>query len=216
MRKLAALSITLLLLLPAAAAMADPAGDYEALVTAAKEGDPGTDYMALRRAYVLLPIYDPFGQKTKGLIQDAEDAYVKKDCKTALGKFREAIAINFTLSDAHALSADCMEQLGDKKGEAREDTVAKGLFYSIIASGNGHTPQTAFDVVTRHEEGVVIQTAGLNVTGQSLAVSKVGPIDKIEVTDPQTGKKAQFISTSALSSSPITANSHRPTKARCA
>ena len=45
------IALAILLLLPLAAS-ADPAGDYEALVAAAKEGDPGVDYMALRQAYV--------------------------------------------------------------------------------------------------------------------------------------------------------------------
>ena len=56
MKIAAAFSLAVLMLLPIAAA-ADPAGDFAALVTAAKEGDPGTDYTAMRQAYAMLPQY---------------------------------------------------------------------------------------------------------------------------------------------------------------
>jgi hypothetical protein len=99
MKKAVAFSLTVLLSLPIAAA-ADPVGDYAALVTAAKEGDPGTDYTAMRQAYAMIPDYDPYGEKTNALMRDGQAAYVAKDCKTALEKFKAAIALDFIISDA--------------------------------------------------------------------------------------------------------------------
>jgi hypothetical protein len=178
----------LLLVLPIMAE-ADPAGDYGALVTAAQDGDPGVDYTVMRQAYTQTPDYDPLGKRTDGLMHDAEAAYVAKDCKTALAKFKMAIAFNFTLSDAHALSADCLEQAGDKKGEAREQAIAQGLFNSLMGSGDGRSPKTAFWVVTRHEEEVVLAIAGLEGKGQATLKTDRGPVDKFAVTDLKTGKK---------------------------
>ena len=188
MRKTALLS---LLLLPAAlsGAAADPAGDYAALVTAAKDGDPGTDYTAMRQAYAMIPDYDPYGKKTNDLMRDGQAAYVAKDCKTALQKFRAAIALSFILSDAHALAADCLEQTGDKDGEKREEQIAQGLFNSIIASGDGQKPETAFHIVTVHEEETIMSIAGVNGTGRELLTTDAGPVDKISVTDTKTGEK---------------------------
>ena len=198
MRKAAALSLAFLFAWPVAA-LADPAGDYAALITAAQEGDPGTDYTAMRQAYAMLAEYDPYGSKTNALIRDGEAAYVAKDCKTALEKFKEAIALSFTLSDAHALSADCLEQAGDKAGEAREEAIAQGLFDSVIISGDGESPDTAFHVVTQHEEGVILAIAGLHGTGQALLSTDHGPVDKINVADTKTGQKGTlFFNVSAL------------------
>jgi Domain of unknown function (DUF4919) len=198
MKKAAALCLTVLMLLPAAA-MADPAGDFAALVTAAKEGDPGTDYTAMRQAYAMLPEYDPYGQKTNMLMRDGQAAYVAKDCKTALEKFRAAIALDFIIPDAHALSADCLEQAGDKDGEKREEAIAQGLFDSIIISGDGEKPDTAFHIVTLQEEGVILAVAGVNGTGRELLATDSGPVDKISVTDTGTGKKgAVFFNISAV------------------
>ena len=175
--------------LQASPAMADPAGDYAALITAAKDGDPGTDYTAMRQAYAMIADYDPFGDKTNALMREGQAAYVAKDCKKALEKFKAAIALNFTLSDAHALSADCLEQAGDKAGEAREEAIAQGLFNSLISSGDGNSAATAFRVVTMHEETVILAVAGVNGTKKTTITTDQGPVDRIDITDQQTGKK---------------------------
>jgi len=214
MRKAAALVLTIMML-PASAAMADPAGDYAALITAAKDGDPGTDYTAMRQAYAMVADYDPFGDKTNILMRDGQAAYVAKNCKTALEKFKAAIALNFTLSDAHALSADCLEQAGDKAGEAREEAIAQGLFNSLISSGDGNSPATAFRIVTMHEETVILAVAGVNGTKKTVITTDQGPVEKIDITDQQTGKKgAVFFNTGVvvLASAMQKAKSRPPAK----
>jgi len=214
MRKAAALVLTIMML-PASAAMADPAGDYAALITAAKDGDPGTDYTAMRQAYAMVADYDPFGEKTNILMRDGQAAYVAKNCKTALEKFKAAIALNFTLSDAHALSADCLEQAGDKAGEAREEAIAQGLFNSLISSGDGNSPATAFRIVTMHEETVILAVAGVNGTKKTVITTDQGPVEKIDITDQQTGKKgAVFFNTGVvvLASAMQKAKSRPPAK----
>ena len=214
MRKATALVLTIMML-PAGAALADPAGDYAALITAAKDGDPGTDYTAMRQAYAMIADYDPFGDKTNALMRDGQAAYVAKNCKLALEKFKAAIALNFTLSDAHALSADCLEQAGDKAGEAREEAIAQGLFNSLISSGDGNSPATAFRIVTMHEETVILAVAGVNGTKKTVITTDQGPVEKIDITDQQTGKKgAVFFNTGVvvLASAMQKAKSRPPAK----
>ena len=198
MRKAALLSLLLLSASPMIA-VADPAGDYAALVTAAKEGDPGTDYTAMRQAYAMIPAYDPYGAKTSEFMKDGEAAYVAKDCKKALEKFSAAIAASFILSDAHALVADCLEQTGDKDGEKREEQIAQGLFDSIITSGDGQKPETAFHIVTMHEEETIMAIAGVNGTARELLTTDAGPVDKISISDAKTGDKgAIYFNLSAI------------------
>lgn len=197
-KKAAALSLAAWMLLPLTAS-ADPAGDYAALVTAAKDGDPGTDYTAMRQAYAMIKEYDPYGAKTNALMQDGQNAYVAKDCKTALAKFQAAIALDFILSDAHALAADCLEQAGDKAGEKREESIAQGLFDSIITSGDGEKPETAFHIVSMHEEEAMMAVAGVNGTARELLTTDAGPVDKISITDSKTGEKgAVYFNLSAI------------------
>jgi hypothetical protein len=199
-----------LLLLPLAA-WAGPAEDYAALVTAAKDGDPGVDYTVMRQSYTRTPDYDPFGRKTDGLMHDAQAAYIAGDCKTALAKFKMALAFNFTLSDAHALSADCLEKAGDKNGMAREEAIAQGLFNSIGSTGTGRTPKTALWVVTRHEEIVVFALAGLDGKGQTTLSTDQGPVDKFTVTDVKTGKTGtMYFNVSAMAASGAAAAAPAP------
>jgi hypothetical protein len=132
-------------------------------------------------------------------MRDGQTAYVAKDCKTALEKFKAAIVLNFTLSDAHALSADCLEQAGDKAGEQREEAIAQGLFNSIISSGDGESPATAFHIVTMNEERTILAIAGVNGTGKSTLTTDQGPVEKIDITDQATGTKgAVFFNTSVI------------------
>ena len=195
----AALLALLFLTAPLAGAAADPAGDYAALVTAAKDGDPGTDYTAMRQAYAMIPEYDPYGKKTNALMQDGQAAYLAKDCKTALEKFKAAVALSFILSDAHALTADCLEQAGDKAGEKREEQIAQGLFDSIIASGDGGKSETAFHIVIVHEEETIMAVAGVNGTSREQLATDAGPVDKINITDAKTGEKgAIYFNLSAI------------------
>ena len=153
----------------------------------------------MRQAYAMIADYDPYGDKTNVLMRDGQAAYVAKDCKTAMEKFKAAIALDFIISDAHALAADCLEQAGDKAGEKREEAIAQGLFDSIIISGDGETVETAFRVVTLQEEGVLLAVAGLDGTARAVLTTDQGPVDKISVTDQKTGQKsAVFFNVSAL------------------
>jgi hypothetical protein len=137
----------------------------------------------------MIPDYDPYGKKTDDLMRDGQAAYLAKDCKAALAKFRAAIALSFILSDAHALAADCLEQAGDKDGEKREEEIAQGLFNSIIASGDGEKPETAFHIVAMHEEEEIMSVAGVNGTAREQLATDAGPVDKISITDAKTGEK---------------------------
>lgn len=193
-----AASLAFGLLLMAVPAWAGPADDYAALVTAAKDGDPGVDYTVMRQTYTQTPDYDPLGKKTNGLMHDAQAAYLAGDCKTALAKFKMAIAFNFTLSDAHALTADCLEKAGDKKDQAQEEAIAQGLFDSILASGDGKSPKTAFWVVSRHEEEVVFAIGGLNAKGQTTLTTAQGPVDQFAAIDEKGKKSTLYFNVSPI------------------
>jgi hypothetical protein len=137
----------------------------------------------------MLPQYDPSGEKTEQLMKDGQAAYAAKDCKTALEKFEAATAITFVLSDAHALMADCLEQAGDKKGETREEAIAQGLFNSILSSGDGAKPETAFRIISLSEENAVLAVAGVNANRREIISTDAGPVEKISITDAATGQE---------------------------
>jgi hypothetical protein len=56
-----------------------------------------------------------------------------------------------------------------------------GLVDSILSSGDGKTPETAYHVISVDEEYAVLNTLGFKVVKQSLMESKGHSYDKMEV-----------------------------------
>jgi hypothetical protein len=151
----------------AASAFAEPAADYTALVAAAKSGQ-NVDFQALREAYAQSPDYDPYGMKLPPAAREMIPAAIAGDCQKAVKIARTVIESAFIHADAHTIVALCAGKAGDDAGEQAERKIAVGLMRSILNSGDGKTPQTAYRVVTVWEEYSVLQLLKLRKTVQRL------------------------------------------------
>lgn len=120
---------------------------FAALVTDAEAGKT-VDYTALRAAYPYTTSWDPYGNKTDAVLEQAVAAQKGGDCMAALEKLDQIIKTDFTIDGAHALRADC---LGKDKGTA-DNAIANGLIHSLMDSGDGVGEKTAYVVVTMREE----------------------------------------------------------------
>jgi hypothetical protein len=170
---LRALWITLILFASAAApltARAEAGGgnsDYESLVAKAASGQY-VEFGALREAYAQSPNYDPYGSNILSTTREMNQAANGGDCQKAAGLAQTLLEKNFTLSDAHFMLAYCSKKAGDAAAEEKEAKIAAGLLKSILASGDGKTPQTAFRVVTISEEYSVLKVLRLQKSMQRL------------------------------------------------
>jgi uncharacterized protein DUF4919 len=126
--------------------------DYADLTRRAAEGDNSVDYTALRASYPYTDQWDPFGNKTVALLDQAAAAAKGKDCATALEKLEEVLNLDFTIDAAHALRSDCLADTGDPSAAKIESDIADGLIHSLMNSGNGNTEATAYVVMTEREE----------------------------------------------------------------
>jgi len=124
---------------------------FAALTADAQAGKP-VDYTALRAAYPYTTSWDPYGNKTDAVLDQAVSAQKGGDCASALDKLDQIIKTDFTIDGAHALRADC---LGKDKGVA-ENAIANGLIHSLMDSGDGASEKTAYVVVTMREERDVL------------------------------------------------------------
>jgi Domain of unknown function (DUF4919) len=61
-----------------------------------------------------------------------------------------------------------------------------GLVNSILDSGDGKTPDTAYVVISTHEEYVTLRALGLQPAGQALSNAGVHAFDIMTATDPKT------------------------------
>ena len=71
-------------------------------------------------------------------------------------------------ADVHALCSTAATALGDVKSATHHLAFAYGLIDSIMQSGDGLTPKTAFKVISVAEEYSVLRELGAEVAGQAL------------------------------------------------
>ncbi len=128
---------------------------YAELVAAAEAGDPNIDYTALRALYPYSEHWDPYNNRTDGLMQQAEAAVKGGDCAAAVVLLDQIIKSDFTIDSAHALGADCLNA-GNPQKAAIQNAIADGLIRSLMRSGDGDTEKTAYVVGTMREERDVL------------------------------------------------------------
>jgi len=143
---------------------------YDDLAARATAGDKSVDYTALRGSYPFTGQWDAFGMTVAPLLEQAKVAAKGKDCATALEKLDEVLKIDYTMIEAHQVRSDCL------KGSAAriEARIADGLMDSLKHGGDGKNENTAYPVMTRHEEGdilkekhVVLKTRDTEVRGSN-------------------------------------------------
>lgn len=125
---------------------------YADLTRRAVEGDSSVDFTALRASYPYTDQWDPFGNKTAALLDQAAAASRGKDCTTALAKIDEIMKLDFTIDAAHALRSDCLAETGNAPGARIESGIADSLIRSLMNSGDGNSERTAYVVMTEREE----------------------------------------------------------------
>lgn len=168
--------------------LADPAlaaasaSSYETMVASIRAGHTDADYEALRRAYAASAGYDPYGMKIQTLLSDMLGAFENKDCKNAVTDAGKIGALDYTEIDAHLVAALCYEDMGDKTESTFERAVFTGLIDSILKSGDGHSPATAYRVVTLSEEYALLMLLKLDNKGQALIEADGHSYDRFEVS----------------------------------
>ena len=136
---------------------------YADLTRRAAQGDPSVDFTLLRAAYPYTDQWDPYGNKTTALLDQAAAAATGKDCVTALEKLDEILKLDFTIDAAHALRSDCLTASAREPAARIESTIADGLIHSLMDSGDGNTEASAYVVMTQREEMDVLANRHLQV-----------------------------------------------------
>ena len=122
--------------------------EYAELTRRAEAGEK-IDYARLRSAYTYSENWDFYDNKTGGLMTEAFASQKGKDCAAALDQAEQAIRLDFTISQAHKIKADCLE---DRAKSRIEQAISDGLEDSLMDSGDGDSEKTAFVVSSMHEE----------------------------------------------------------------
>lgn len=84
----------------------------------------------------------------------------KKDYPAALKDAEAVLESNYVNIDAHYVALAANQEMGAMDKAEFHRTIFRGLINSILSSGNGKSPETAWVVITVHEEYVVLSALG--------------------------------------------------------
>ncbi|MBI2266265.1 MAG: DUF4919 domain-containing protein [Armatimonadetes bacterium] len=189
MNKVLLFAVLLLLPLSMGAQSQEKAPDqYEVLLERLKAGKGTVDFKDLRMAYADTPGYDPYGTGKDNVRKQMFTALKEKKYENALQHAESILKNTYVDIDAHIVSVEAYEALGKPEQAGRHKQIARGLIGSILESGNGKSPETAFPVIFVHEEYLVLSILRLQPKSQSLVTVQGHSYDKLETVHSGTQK----------------------------
>jgi hypothetical protein len=165
--------------------------EYSTLLASLKAGNTDVDYARLRLSYMDSP-----ERKEAKDTSDSEkammNAFNAKDFAKAIGQADIVLANEYVNLDAHLVEAVANKQLGAVEKADFHRTVLHGLIDSILKSGDGKSPKTAWVVISVHEEYVVLQVLGFTLSQQSLLHQDGHSYDEMKAKNDQDGSEQTF------------------------
>lgn len=160
---------------------------YRALSERVKNGDLSVDFRALRLACMRSDLCQPRG--STGDLSAMQDAANRHDAARGLETALRMIDQGYVNAEAHAACVDFYTWL-NRPDEARfHADVYRGLMGSIFRSGDGKSPDTAFEVICTREESLVLIALKLPPYGQTASeyvATATHRILKLELPDAKT------------------------------
>lgn len=142
------------------------AKDYEDSVSKIKSGDTKIDYKKLRLSFVETENYSPYGYREGR--QELFKALNDKNFNEAIKNAGNILDKCYVELNAHYVSAIAYKELGENDKFEFHRNIYIGLIDSILDSGDGKTPKTAWTVISIDEEYAILSYLGFQRTTQSL------------------------------------------------
>jgi tetratricopeptide (TPR) repeat protein len=161
---------------------------YDDYIAQVKAGKIEIDHTAFRLAYAASSKYAPYG--TIQIVSQMKKAYDAGDCPSAMAHAEEAFEVNFLQMDAHKIAAFCLKKAGNEEEARRHYAMFLGLFSSVLKSGDGLSPETAFVVIAVDEEYNVLETASFTPVKQERVNHGGSAFDRFEVKLPESDRTA--------------------------
>ena len=182
-----------ILVAAAGVTLAESGPSYSDLVEQAKRDAAAVDLKALRYAYADGENYNPYDTVEETLQGIMIKAFTEKnDCASAQKLAQEILEKNYVNIDAHMMLDLCFQQLEQPQQAKHHELMVHGLINSIIVTGDGKTPQTAFVVISIPEERSVLSMFGVKAVRQALIDVENHKIDRITVATKSGGSEDIF------------------------
>ena len=118
------------------------------------------------------------------------EAFGENQYEKALQHAHLILSKEFIDIDAHHISRIISKEMGNLKQHDFHHFVTKGLIDSILDSGDGISPETAYVVISVREEYIILSVLGLKLEKQGLMALKGHSYDKMEVKNLRTQETA--------------------------
>ncbi|TAL35919.1 MAG: DUF4919 domain-containing protein [Alphaproteobacteria bacterium] len=145
---------------PAPVAAVSKDQEYLAIVNDAITGKDA-DWQKIRDLYVHTSFYDPYGgaQAIWYMLQRAGQQVVYEKSQEAMQEYNTLLAQHYAHYRSHMQALDMIEKGHLPQTEkAAHAKAMSAIISSIIATGDGKTPETAFRVIDPAEENIVLKT----------------------------------------------------------
>lgn len=163
--------------------------NYEELLARAKRGDASLDFGALRLAFAESAQYHPYDNAATPFKQAMLRAMREPpDCAVVLDDAGKVIDLVFIDIDAHRAEDLCYRRRGDTASADFHRAIALGLLRSILRSGDGKGPATAYIVIAIDEEYSLLDALGDIAGDQTLVKENDHQYDRISVKNAKTGE----------------------------
>src|SRR5262245_32220860 len=139
---------------------------YEQLLQQARDDIDTADFTALRQASTQSASYDPYGRNSAQ--KEFSAAVNAQDWEQALEIGYAALDADYLNADLHFGLAYCCEHLGKTAHQQWHEKFAISLIRSVLRSGDGQTPETAYKVLYFREVYDVLRVGRMRLTRQSL------------------------------------------------
>lgn len=160
---------------------------YEALLDKAKRTDAKVNFQALRLSYAETPMYNPYDPS-----RDAQTAILKalreKQYQACLDHVDKALAKNYLDINVHFAAYRCHAELRNQDKAKHHKYMLDGLIKSILASGDGKAPATAYVVISTEEEYAILDAVGLRRVSQALVKENGHAYDLLVARDDRMQK----------------------------
>src|SRR5574341_912926 len=162
---------------------------YYSLLKKAKAFDKSVDFKALRLSYTETSDYNPYNE-TDNEQEAMFDAMRDKQYDKALKHAQSILNTNYVDIGAHIVSQTVYQEMNNSEQYNFHQFVVDGLIKSILNSGDGKSPETAYLVIDIKEEIFFLEILGFEMEGLTLLEKNNHFYHKIEVKKPETGETA--------------------------
>lgn len=190
------LGMTLGMALPARAAAGgsepvDPDQAFHAHLAAARLDPDHADFRRLRIAFAKTSRYNPDGPTS------LDTSLVESELKNgeraaALVALDRVLIDHWTEIPAHDYAINVCERTGSVRRAAVHHAFLRGLACSILDSGDGKTPGTAWQVTSEAEAQVVLHALHATAEGRSLLDHDGVPIEVVTACQRDSGQRMHY------------------------